>query len=439
MTMAPVDTRFALDAANSSDLVQKKLSIDAMRKRVSGGPGEEKKLRDACEGFESVFLQRMWEQMRKNVKKEGYLHSKDEEAYQSMFDTELAKKMASAGGIGLADMLYEQLSQKLTNSSKTTHSMAAPLPIEPARAPAVAAAPAAPVTPASAPEDLYSEVPAAPEAAPGEEEAKQAVLAEALAEIEANYDPALDPANATYPMFDLQNGVPMNPVAGRVKEETGAVRQDYAVNPLPERVVAPGKERPSRSGKAINRTARHSRRAAKAAEQAQNTPAARKPSMADSEERQQTEQIAPVVAPVEIVPEVSVSANGTRWPVAGEIVSGYGRQTGPNGESVWNTGVDFSAMPGAPVVAPMDGTVAFAGERDGVQHVVLQHEGGLSSHYVNAGSALRQGDAVQAGMEFASIMPGTGISGAGTADFTARMHFEIRRGELAINPGRVLA
>lgn len=55
--------------------------------------------------------------MRKNVTKEGYLHGRDEESYQSMFDQELAKKMAEAGGIGLADMLEQQLSVKLGKAS----------------------------------------------------------------------------------------------------------------------------------------------------------------------------------------------------------------------------------------------------------------------------------------------------------------------------------
>ena len=437
MTMAPVDTRFALDAANSSDLVQKKLSIDAMRKRVSGGPDEEKKLRDACEGFESVFLQRMWEQMRKNVKKEGYLHSKDEEAYQSMFDTELAKKMSSAGGIGLADMLYEQLSQKLTATSSSTHPMSAPLPIEPARAPRVASAASAPAAPMPALEELYSEVPESPDAEV-EEAARQAILADALAEIEASYDPALDEANATYPMFDLQHGLPQNPVAGRIREETGVVGRDMqSALPL-DRVSAPGKERPSRSGKGISRTARGSRQA-KEAERAQSTAAARNPSLENPEDRQRMEQVAPVMGVSPVTPERSVSANGSHWPVDGELVSGYGRHTGPNGESVWNTGVEFAIDFGAPVVAPIDGTVAFSGERHGVQHIVLQHDNGLSSYYDNVATTLRPGDVVEKGMKFASVVSSVAVSEVGAADSAARMRFEIRRGELAINPERALA
>ncbi len=67
------------------------------------------KLRSASEGFEAIFIQRMWEQMRENVPKDGLMTSKDEKFWQSMYDQELSKSMASAGGIGLADMMMEQL------------------------------------------------------------------------------------------------------------------------------------------------------------------------------------------------------------------------------------------------------------------------------------------------------------------------------------------
>ncbi|MDL2291488.1 rod-binding protein, partial [Desulfovibrio sp. OttesenSCG-928-F20] len=98
----PVDPAMAVREANQSDLVRRKLDMDALRKRLGDQAGKEEKLRESCEGFEAIFLQKMWEQMRKTVPKEGYLHSKDEETYQSLFDIELCKKMASAGGIGLA-------------------------------------------------------------------------------------------------------------------------------------------------------------------------------------------------------------------------------------------------------------------------------------------------------------------------------------------------
>lgn len=118
MTAPLTDPSLARTASQQDDLVARKRSIDALRQRVGAQPDKAKKLREACEGFESVFLQKVWEQMRTTVPKEGYLHSREEQFWQSMFDQELAKKMSSAGGIGLADMLYDQLSSTLLSASR---------------------------------------------------------------------------------------------------------------------------------------------------------------------------------------------------------------------------------------------------------------------------------------------------------------------------------
>ncbi len=79
-----------------------------------------KKLRETCESFESIFIQKMWTQMRATLPQENPLVGKEEKFWQSMYDTEFSKKMSEGGGIGLADMMYEQLSQNLFNVSKTT-------------------------------------------------------------------------------------------------------------------------------------------------------------------------------------------------------------------------------------------------------------------------------------------------------------------------------
>lgn len=120
MELPVVDPRLSAQQAFQDDPVQRKLQIDALKERLAEPNKDEaaqRKLKEACQGFEAIFLQRIWEQMRKNVAKEGYLHSRDEESYQGMFDQELVKKMAEAGGIGLADMLQQQLSIKLGKAS----------------------------------------------------------------------------------------------------------------------------------------------------------------------------------------------------------------------------------------------------------------------------------------------------------------------------------
>lgn len=107
-----------------------------------------KKLREACEGFESIFIQKMWQEMRNTVPKGGMMHGKEERFWQDMYDQELSKSMTSAGGIGLADMMYEQLSRNLADVSRGTAGTvqgaiftpsAAPLVTAPAREAAPAA------------------------------------------------------------------------------------------------------------------------------------------------------------------------------------------------------------------------------------------------------------------------------------------------------------
>lgn len=119
MSLPIVDPRLAV-AGYSDNETQRKLQIDELKKHIQGGQSKEKQLHEACEGFEAIFLQKIWEQMRQGIPKSGLLESHDQEMYQSLFDVELSKKMASAGGIGLADMLYEQLNVKLGKASRAT-------------------------------------------------------------------------------------------------------------------------------------------------------------------------------------------------------------------------------------------------------------------------------------------------------------------------------
>lgn len=99
-------------AAGMSPEAQKTLTAQAMNKRFAPGPSEEKKLREACEGFESVFIGQMLKEMRKTVQKDGLLHGKEEDQYVSMFDEELSKTLTKQGGIGLADFMQQQLATR---------------------------------------------------------------------------------------------------------------------------------------------------------------------------------------------------------------------------------------------------------------------------------------------------------------------------------------
>lgn len=126
--------------AGLGDLGGKKISPEA----------KAKKLREACEGFESVFIQKMWQEMRNTLPKNGLLHGRDEQYWQDMYDQELSKSMTSAGGIGLADMMYEQLSRNLVSASRGTAGSGRGASFTPSAAPLLQAAPKTPEAPAVA-------------------------------------------------------------------------------------------------------------------------------------------------------------------------------------------------------------------------------------------------------------------------------------------------
>lgn len=122
---APLDAS-ALVPSESGAAEQSRRELQAKLAGIGGLGGRkltpearEKKLREACEGFESVFIQKMWQEMRNTIPKGGLMHGKEERFWQDMYDQELSKSMTSAGGIGLADMMYAQLSRNLVSASRS--------------------------------------------------------------------------------------------------------------------------------------------------------------------------------------------------------------------------------------------------------------------------------------------------------------------------------
>jgi peptidoglycan hydrolase FlgJ len=86
----------------------------------SAGDVERQNLKKTCQEFEALFIQQLLSVMRKAVPKSDLLGGRsEEEMYYSMFDQELAVQLAEQRGIGLGDMLYEQLKGGLSADSKT--------------------------------------------------------------------------------------------------------------------------------------------------------------------------------------------------------------------------------------------------------------------------------------------------------------------------------
>ncbi|MGE4264726.1 MAG: rod-binding protein [Desulfovibrio sp.] len=118
--IAAQDAAVAAKKAQDSELVSLKQQMDRLKGDIGPGNASKQKLRKACTDFEAVFISKIWEKMRATLPKDGLLHSPQEEMYRSMFDREFTEKMAADGGIGLGDMLYNQLKDKLSGGGKGT-------------------------------------------------------------------------------------------------------------------------------------------------------------------------------------------------------------------------------------------------------------------------------------------------------------------------------
>ena len=106
--------------AKAQEMVRFKQQMDTLKQRLEQGPGKEKELRQACMDFEAVFMGNLWKEMQATVPKEGYLHGKTDEMYLGMFEQPFSEHLAASGGIGLADMLYDQLASRLKTTSNAT-------------------------------------------------------------------------------------------------------------------------------------------------------------------------------------------------------------------------------------------------------------------------------------------------------------------------------
>lgn len=111
-----------MDATSVQSIARQKQQDDFAKVLAAEGEKlktdkDDQKLRQTCQELESVFLEMMMKEMRNTVPKSGLMDMRNQELFQSMLDTEVTRDMAKAGGIGLADMMYRQLSQPVTEPS----------------------------------------------------------------------------------------------------------------------------------------------------------------------------------------------------------------------------------------------------------------------------------------------------------------------------------
>jgi flagellar protein FlgJ len=82
---------------------------------------QDKRLKDACKDFEALFLSTILKQMRKTVEKSELFGSDPaEDTFQEMMDVEVGKSAAKTSSMGIADMLYRQLTSDMARQADSS-------------------------------------------------------------------------------------------------------------------------------------------------------------------------------------------------------------------------------------------------------------------------------------------------------------------------------
>jgi Rod binding domain-containing protein len=87
-------------------------NLQRLRGQSEFGKGaSQKEMEKVARDFESVFINKLFESMRKAIPKSDLLDSSEMDMYQTMMDQEMAKEMSKQKGMGMGEMVYNDLSR----------------------------------------------------------------------------------------------------------------------------------------------------------------------------------------------------------------------------------------------------------------------------------------------------------------------------------------
>lgn len=72
---------------------------------------EQERLAQACSEFEAIFIEMVLKSARASIPKGGLFSSEEQELVREMLDAELAKEIASGGGIGVAEFMERSMAR----------------------------------------------------------------------------------------------------------------------------------------------------------------------------------------------------------------------------------------------------------------------------------------------------------------------------------------
>ncbi|MCK5825962.1 MAG: M23 family metallopeptidase [Desulfuromusa sp.] len=129
------------------------------------------------------------------------------------------------------------------------------------------------------------------------------------------------------------------------------------------------------------------------------------------------------------IPAVKTKATQVKqlqWPLRGKVVRSFSKQAVAGS----GKGIEIAVRTGSSVAAAEAGKVIYSGDGvSGYAHlIILRHENDLFTVYgFNRKNLVKQGDFVSKGERIA-------LSGTPPAGGQSRLHFEVRKGKVAVNP-----
>ncbi|MEM7293367.1 MAG: flagellar assembly peptidoglycan hydrolase FlgJ [Pseudomonadota bacterium] len=99
-------------------------SLAPLHQAASENPDDIETLREVAQQFESMFMQMVLKSMRSASFGDGLFDSKQSLFYRDMLDQQLSLQMSDNGGMGLADLLVEQLSRNSLTGRPDTFDLA---------------------------------------------------------------------------------------------------------------------------------------------------------------------------------------------------------------------------------------------------------------------------------------------------------------------------
>lgn len=321
---------------------------------------------------------------------------------RQLFSEQMADTMAQNGGVGLADMILQQV-----QANRGKKPAASPNP-ETARA-LDAARFVREATPAKAERNKAPD--RAAEVTPASTAKNKADGNKALSDRNRNYDPVIislasdeDVRPAARPNASSA-ALPSNSAVNSIEPDEPMTSQDVASMVRPRRVFPLRNTEKSSAASNTIPTYAYSRLVVNAPDASETTGT-----------------------------RVSAEPVKLQMFVKGPVRSVFGKRIDPiNGRLRFHTGIDIAAPQGTPIGAAAEGRVVFAGPNRGYGNmVIIEHPDGTRTRYGHAARLLVQvGDSVEAGQTIATV----GSTGHSTGP---HLHFEVMRNGQFINPVTVL-